>query len=278
MTIASPGYRSSWRPPLLGKRVRRWFAARWNLNLLLAVISIGSILLLWQIAQPLGIPALSRLPPPTEVVASSAKLLRSKLYWEGWQLSVERILSGFIIAQLIGIPIGLMMAMHRASFDTFFPVVEILRPIPPVAWIPISILFWPTRELSVIFIVFLGAFWIVLLNTIGGASNIDPNYRRAALSLGSTQWDLFWRIILPATTPSIMTGMAVGMGIAWEMVVAAEMVAGRTGLGYLLWQSFEVNAIAQCIVCMISIGIAGYLSSELVRMFGRMVAPWQRRH
>lgn len=189
----------------------------------------------------------------------------------------SRITSGFLIAQIVGIPLGLMMAMHRGFFDTTFPVVEILRPIPPVAWIPISIIFWPTRELSVVFIVFLGAFWVVLLNTIGGASNIDPNYKRAALSLGATPRDLFWRIILPATLPSIITGMAVGMGIAWEMVVAAEMVAGRTGLGYLLWQSFEVNAIAQVIVCMISIGIAGYLSSEIIRLFGGFVAPWQRQ-
>ncbi len=165
------------------------------------------------------------------------------------------------------------MAMHRNAFDTMFPVVEILRPIPPVAWIPVSIIFWPTRELSVVFIVFLGAFWIVLLNTIGGASNIEPNYKRAAMSLGSTPRDMFWRIILPATVPSIITGMAVGMGIAWEMVVAAEMVAGRTGLGYLLWQSFEVNAIAQCIVCMISIGIAGYLSSEIIRRVRELCRP-----
>jgi NitT/TauT family transport system permease protein len=190
---------------------------------------------------------------------------------------LRRITSGFLLAQIVGIPLGLMMAMHRASFDTMFPIVEILRPIPPVAWIPVSIVFWPTRELSVIFIVFLGAFWVVLLNTIGGASNIDPNYKRAALSLGSTRRDLFWRIIFPATIPSIVTGMAVGMGIAWEMVVAAEMVAGRTGLGYLLWQSFEINAIAQCIVCMVSIGIAGYLSSEIIRLFGSFVAPWQRQ-
>jgi NitT/TauT family transport system permease protein len=233
--------------------------------------------LLWEFARPLGIPAISNLPPPTEVIQTSASLLTSQLYWEGWALSLRRITSGFLLAQIVGIPLGLMMAMHRASFDTIFPIVEILRPIPPVAWIPVSIVFWPTRELSVIFIVFLGAFWIVLLNTIGGASNIDPNYKRAALSLGSTPGDLFWRIIFPATVPSIVTGMAVGMGIAWEMVVAAEMVAGRTGLGYLLWQSFEINAIAQCIVCMISIGIAGYLSSEIIRLFGSFVAPWQRQ-
>jgi NitT/TauT family transport system permease protein len=260
-----------------GHRLRRWLAARWNLNLLLGSISIGTLVLCWEYARPLGIPGVSNLPPLSEVIRASAKLLTSQLYWDGWGLSLQRITSGFLLAQIVGIPLGLMMAMHRTSFDTMFPIVEILRPIPPVAWIPVSIVFWPTRESSVVFIVFLGAFWIVLLNTIGGASNIDPNYKRAALSLGSTPRDLFWRIILPATVPSIVTGMAVGMGIAWEMVVAAEMVAGRTGLGYLLWQSFEINAIAQCIVCMISIGIAGYLSSEVIRLFGSLVAPWQRQ-
>jgi NitT/TauT family transport system permease protein len=262
----------------LVRRLRRWIAGYWNLNLLLGVISIGSIGLLWEFAEPLGIPAIRNVPPPTEVVRASADLLASSLYWDGWLLSLRRITTGFVIAQIVGIPLGLLMAMHRASFDTAFPIIEILRPIPPVAWIPISIVFWPTRELSVIFIVFLGAFWIVLLNTIGGASNIDPNYKRAALSLGSTPRDLFWRVILPATIPSIVTGMAVGMGIAWEMVVAAEMIASRTGLGYLLWQSFEVNAIAQVIVCMISIGIAGYVSSEIIRQLGGFLAPWQRQH
>jgi NitT/TauT family transport system permease protein len=131
--------------------------------------------------------------------------------------------------------------------------------------------------MSVIFIIFLGAFWIVVLNTIGGASNIDPNYKRAALSLGSKPRDLFWHIILPATLPSIITGMTVGIGIAWEMVVAAEMVAGRNGLGYLLWQSFEINAIARCFVCIVSIGLAGFVSSQLIRVAGRYITPWQWR-
>jgi NitT/TauT family transport system permease protein len=273
--MATPA--ASTRPQTFGTRARRRLAGYWNLNLLLGGLSICSLGLVWEFARPLGLPAIGNLPPPSEVVRASTRLLASDLYWNGWVLSLSRITFGFLIAQIVGIPVGLIMAMHRGFFDTTFPVVEILRPIPPVAWIPISIIFWPTRELSVVFIVSLGAFWIVVLNTIGGASNIDPNYKRAALSLGATPRDLFWRIILPATVPSIITGMAVGMGIAWEMVVAAEMVAGRTGLGYLLWQSFEVNAIAQVIVCMISIGIAGYFSSEIIRLFGGIVAPWQRQ-
>jgi NitT/TauT family transport system permease protein len=256
----------------------RWLSRIFTLEFALGILSIGTIAALWEYAQPLGIPFLRNLPPLSEIGRTSEQLLTSHLYWEGWQSSLQRIIGGFLIAQVVGIPIGLIMAMNRASFETMFPIVEILRPVPPVAWIPISIVFWPTRELSVLFIVFLGAFWIVVLNTIGGAANIDPNYKRAALSLGSKPSDMFWRIILPATVPSIVTGMAVGIGIAWEMVVAAEMVAGRTGLGYLLWQSFEINAIAQCIVCMISIGIAGFLSAQLVRLFGSYVTPWQRRY
>ena len=267
-------------PPNLtrGYRFARWLKSLWGLNLALGVISVSTLAFLWQFANPLGIPGLKDVPPPSAVVVAATDLLVSEQYWTGWLKSFQRIGIGFVIAQFIGIPLGLAMAISRGAFGTIFPIIEILRPIPPVAWIPISIVFWPTREQSVIFIVFLGAFWIVLLNTIGGASNIDSAYKRAALSLGSQPRDLFWKIILPATIPSIVTGMAVGMGISWEMVVASEMIAGDTGLGYLLWQSFQINAISHVIVCMVSIGIAGYFSSGLIRMLGGFAAPWQRLH
>jgi len=264
------------RPGTLFARLRRWVRGFSALNILLGVISLGSIACIWEFAGPLGIPMVKEVPPPSEVLASARDLVVSTQYWKGWLLSFQRIGIGFAIAQLIGIPLGLAMAINRTSFNSIFPIVEILRPIPPVAWIPISIVFWPTREQSVVFIVFLGAFWIVLLNTIGGASNIDRVYKRAALSLGSNSWDLFWKIILPATLPSIVTGMAVGMGISWEMVVASEMIAGDTGLGYLLWQSFQNNALAQVIVLMFSIGFAGYFSSALIRTLGRFATPWRQ--
>ena len=259
-------------------RFVRWLKSLWSLNLLLGVLSLGTIVFIWEFAEPLGIPGIKYVPAPSKVIIAAGDLLTAEQYWTGWGLSFQRIGFGFVLAQLIGIPLGLTMAISRFSFGTIFPVIEILRPIPPVAWIPISIVFWPTREQSVVFIVFLGAFWIVLLNTIGGASAIDRAFKRAALSLGSTPRDLFWKIILPATIPSIITGMAVGMGISWEMVVASEMIAGDTGLGYLLWQSFQIGNIAQVIVCMISIGIAGYFSSALIRALGGFATPWLRLH
>lgn len=260
----------------LGFRFRRWLVGRFNLNLMLGIISLTFFFVFWQFAKDLRVPLVENVPRLTDVIRSSVDLLVAPQYWQGWYLSFRRIALGFVIAQIVGIPLGLGMALNRLSFDTSFPVLEVLRPIPPVAWIPIAIVFWPTREMSVVFIVFLGAFWIVLLNTIGGASTIDISYRRAALSLGSKPRDLFWRIIFPATLPSIFTGMAVGMGISWETVVAAEMIASQTGLGYLLWVSFEINAIGQVIVCMISIGIAGYISSAIIRAIGDLAMPWRR--
>ena len=260
----------------VGLRLRRWAIRRWNLELLLWFISVASCAIIWQYAKAWNIPFLNALPSITDVIAGARDLVTSDKYVEAWGLSMRRITLGFIAAQVVGIPLGLAMAMSRTTFFVAFPIVEMLRPIPPVAWIPVAIIFWPTRELSVIAIVFLGAFWIVLLNTIGGASNIDLAHKRAALSLGSKPKHVFWKIVLPAAVPSIVTGMAVGMGISWEMVVAAEMIAGDNGLGYLLWQSFEINAIDQVIVCMVSIGIAGYVSSAIIRAFGQTLTPWQR--
>jgi NitT/TauT family transport system permease protein len=245
-----------------------------HLELILGTVTLVTLLLVWQFAQQIGIPRVSALRPPTEIIAASIDLVGSRKFWLACYNSLFRVSSGFLLAQFVGIPLGILMATSRNTFNSIFPITEILRPIPPVAWIPISIIFWPTREMSTIFIIFLGAFWIVLLNTVGGASTIDPAYRRAALSLGSSRGDLLRYIILPATLPSIVTGMVIGMGISWEMVVAAEMIAGDTGLGYLLWQSFEINATAQVIVCMFAIGIAGFMSSAIIRKLGRLLTPW----
>jgi NitT/TauT family transport system permease protein len=168
------------------------------------------------------------------------------------------------------------MATSRLTHDLTFPILEILRPIPPLAWVPAAIIFWPTTESSIAFVIFLGAFFTVVLNVLGGARNIDARYVRAALSLGSRRSDIFWKIVLPATLPSIFTGMAVGMGITWEVVVAAEMIAGKSGLGYFTWASYVGGNYPQIIIGMVSIGIAGYLSSGLIRGVGKLLAPWQR--
>jgi NitT/TauT family transport system permease protein len=246
-----------------------------SVHVLRGLISIGGLLLFWELGRRFKLPGLAEVPAPSEVFQVIAASVSEPKFWDNWTASFQRVLSGFILAQIIGIPLGLMMAMSRVFYATTFPLLEIMRPIPPLAWVPASIIFWPTTEASIAFVIFLGAFFTVVINVIGSGRNIDVRYLRAAQSLGSRPMDIFLRIILPAVLPGVFIGMAVGMGITWEVVVAAEMIAGKSGLGYLTWSSYVGGNYPQIIIGMISIGIAGYISSSLIRLLGTIATPWQ---
>jgi NitT/TauT family transport system permease protein len=247
-------------------------------------VATAAFIVLWEAASRTGI---SRIPAPTAVAVTFNDLMRDPSYWFSWYLSTQRVFAGFIVAMLLGIPLGLAMAVSRTFYGTAFPVFEVLRPIPPLAWVPASIIFWPTQELSIVFVTFLGAFYAVVINVIGGAQSIDTRYYQAARSMGSSSWDIFRRIILPGTLPSVIVGATVGIGIAWAVVVAAEMISGGGsagsmggakggGLGFFIWNSYVGGSYTQIVVGMISIGIAGYISSALLRKLGELVTPWLR--
>ena len=251
------------------------------------IASILIFLILWEIGfrfhEWFGImlPFVGKIDAPTLVVARWREVVLQPGYWESWYLSFGRVFFGFLVAQVIGIPFGLAMAVNKNFRGLFFPPFEILRPIPPLAWVPASIIFWPTTELSIMFVTFLGAFYTVVINVLGGARSIDIQYLRAAQSMGATRWDLFRKIILPGTMPSIFIGAAVGMGITWEVVLAAEMISGGGqqsggGLGFFIWSSYMGGVMDQVIVGMISIGLAGYISSSLIRYLGHISMPWRR--
>jgi NitT/TauT family transport system permease protein len=175
------------------------------------------------------------------------------------------------------------MAVSKTFNSLWFPSFEVLRPIPPLAWVPVAIIFWPTQELSIGFVTFLGAFFTVVINVVGGAKSIDGRFFQAAQAMGASQWDIFRRVVLPATLPSIVVGSSVGMGITWNVVVAAEMISGGGGsgsgggLGFFIWNSYVGGSYEQIVVGMISIGIAGYACSELLRALGGFATPWLRR-
>ena len=233
--------------------------------------------------KPLYLPWIGAIPAPTEVLVTWAKIVTDVTYWQSWYVSLLRVLAGFIAAMIVGIPFGLLLAVNRTAFGVGFPLFEVLRPIPPLAWVPASIIFWPTQELSIGFVIFLGAIFTIVINVVGGARSIDLRYFQAARSMGSSQWDIFRRIILPGTLPSIVVGCEVGMGITWNVVVAAEMISGGGsqvggtsggGLGFFIWNSYVGGSYEQVVIGMISIGIAGYVSSELLRALGKRVTPW----
>ena len=254
-----------------------------------ALIALVVFLLLWELGarskQWLGysLPWIGQVPAPSAVLRVWAGLLTNRGYWESWYLSLFRVLLGFVAAMVIGIPLGLLMAVSKTFNSLSFPSFEILRPIPPLAWVPVSIIFWPTQELSIAFVTFLGAFFTVVINVVGGAKSIDGRFFQAAQSMGASQWDIFRRVVLPATLPSIVVGSSVGMGITWNVVVAAEMISGGGGsgsgggLGFFIWNSYVGGSYEQIVVGMISIGIAGYACSEVLRALGGLATPWLQK-
>jgi len=231
----------------------------------------------------------SELVDPTRFLRGGEVLLTTGLGMGGGPRAQAAYVGQLARAELAALGVGLGFAFEatppavlEAADRAGFPVFEVLRPIPPLAWVPASIIFWPTQELAIIFITFLGAFYTIVINVLGGARSIDVRYFQAAQSMGSSSWDIFRRVILPGTLPSSVVGSAVGMGITWEVVVAAEMISGGGsqqagvggGLGFFIWNSYVGGSYEQIVVGMISIGIAGFISSELLRWGGRYATPW----
>lgn len=277
-------------PPRQGnKTLLRWRKKLLSRASLRAIISLAVFVVLWEIGSRsqewIGwtMPWIGQVPAPSAVLAVWIGLLGDVGYWHSWWLSLTRVLAGFVAAMVIGIPLGLLMAVSRTFYGLSFPSFEVLRPIPPLAWVPISIIFWPTQELSIAFVTFLGAFFTVVINVVGGAKSIDGRYFQAAQAMGASQWDIFRRVVLPATLPSIVVGSSVGMGITWNVVVAAEMISGGGGsgsgggLGFFIWNSYVGGSYEQIVVGMISIGIAGYACSEVLRALGGYATPWLQK-
>lgn len=274
----------------MGKRTFGLVQILRSRSTLRAILSIATFLILWELGARskawfgFTVPWVGNVPAPTAVLEAWTGLVTDVGFWQSCYKSLMRVLAGFVAAMVFGIPLGLAMAVSKTFNGISFPTFEILRPIPPLAWVPASIIFWPTQELSIAFVTFLGAFFTVVINVVGGAKAIDVRYFQSAQAMGASQWDIFRRIVLPGTVPSIVVGASVGMGITWEVVVAAEMISGGGGsangsgggLGFLIWNSYVGGSYEQIVVGMISIGIAGYICSEGLRRTGVLFTPWLR--
>ena len=264
-------------PPLTPSALSLFFRKKVATKpLLRGIISLVTFTVVWEISTIYDLPIIGNVPAPSSVIVTLFAQFKEAYYWYSWGDSMMRIFVGFIIAQIIGVPLGLFLGANRKAREIIFPIFEIMRPVPPLAWVPVSVIFWPSAEMSMIFVTFLGAFFTVVLNIVEGITSIDVRFIRAAYSLGSSRGDIFWRVMLPASLPSVVVGMTVGMGITWAVVVAAEMIATNTGLGYLTWRGYVAGEYPLIVVGMMSIGIAGYFSSALIRLIGNRFTPWLR--
>jgi len=215
-------------------------------------------------------------PSPSLVFESFTKAMHDIKFFHHVTLSCRRILIGFSIAAVIAVPLGLIMGRFRFARDVIFPVSEIMRPIPAIAWVPMSIMLWPSNEESIVFITFLGSFFPILLNTLHGMATVDPVLVRASQCLGAKEFSIFREVYFPAALPNIFTGLTVGMGVAWVSLIAAEMISGQFGIGYFTWEAYSLVQYPDIALGMISIGVLGLASSATIRGLGRLIMPWSR--
>jgi len=249
-----------------------------------AAIRVGSILsfvVVWWLFSKYGVTFgnidTSRWPTPVEVFLASKVMLTEELAItlnHSWT-SLYRVLVGFFLAAILGIPLGLGIGANRLVEDAAFPVIEVLRPIPPLAWIPVILIVFGIQK-TMFFITFIGALFPIVLNTISGVDSVQKVEVRAARCLGASRWKVFKEVIIPKSLPSIFTGLAIGMGISWISIVAAEMVAGKLGLGYFIWSSYNTLNYSDVVFGMISLGILGYVCSTAIRVVGDRSMPWSK--
>jgi len=263
-------------PPSHAKRPRLpWRSLRTAFG---AALSLGGLLLFWHLAVKYRLDFYIRftnIPAPAAVWDDAQNLFGNARFQKHMLLSLRRIFLGFAIASVLGVAMGLVLGRFKAVRELVFPALEVLRPIPAIAWVPMSIMLWPSNEVSIVFITFLGAFFPILLNTMQGVQAVDKVLIRAAQSLGVTQRALFFEVILPGALPHVFTGLALGMGVAWVSLIAAEMISGQFGIGYFTWEAYSLVRYSEIALGMIVIGVLGLACSGLIRLVGRSVMPWQ---
>ena len=191
-------------------------------------------------------------------------------------ISIKRVLSGFILAGAVGVPLGILMGYYPVVMDLFDIVIELLRPIPPLAWVPLALAWFGIGETSMLFIIFIGAFFPILLNTIAGVKGVPKILIETAQTLGAKEKDILLKVVIPASLPTILTGLRIGAGIAWMCVVAAEMLPGSSaGLGYLIMYAYYLSKIDVVIACMIIIGVIGLILDRGLRYIEDRYFKWR---
>jgi NitT/TauT family transport system permease protein len=242
------------------------------------------LLLFWETFSRSGLIPPALLPAPSRVfvtwmdwifgIDESAQTNSGRWVFDALASSL-RVFAGYLIAALSGIVLGVAIGWWRWVENMIEPTIQMLRPIPPVSWIPLAIIWFGIANKPAIFLVFLGAFFPILMNVIHGVKTTDRNLLRAAAMAGASESDLLRFVILPAAMPSIFAGLRIGIGTAWMLTVTAEMVAVKSGLGYVLWDSYYFLRYDLVIASMVSIGLLGFLADYLIKLVMKSVLRWQ---
>jgi nitrate/nitrite transport system permease protein len=234
------------------------------------VVVIALLLLIWEL---LCRKAGSALPPPSKIVVSSWELIAHPFYDRGgldkglfWHLSasLQRVALGYALASAAGIALGTLVGQSVWAMRGLDPIFQVLRTVPPLAWLPLSLAAFRDGQPSAIFVIFITAIWPIIINTAVGIRNIPQDYRNVALVLRLNHLEFFWKIMIPSAAPYIFTGLRIGIGLSWLAIVAAEMLIGGVGIGFFIWDAWNSSLISDIIVALIYVGLIGFVLDRVV--------------
>jgi nitrate/nitrite transport system permease protein len=241
----------------------------------LAVLTL--FLLIWQV---LASRAGSSLPPPTQVFTDSRDLILHPFFDNGGTdkglgfhilASLSRVAIGYAIAAVVGVGLGTLVGQSVYFMRGFDPIFQVLRTVPPLAWLPISLAAFRDGQPSAIFVIFITAVWPIIINTAAGIRNIPQDYRNVARVLQLNPYEYFTKIMVPAAAPYIFTGLRIGVGLSWLAIVAAEMLIGGVGIGFFIWDAWNSSLISDIIVALVYVGLVGFVLDRIIAFAGNIV-------
>ncbi|HTZ80678.1 MAG TPA: ABC transporter permease [Stellaceae bacterium] len=251
-----------------------WLRAR--LALALKILSICGFLGLWSAATELHWISPIFLPSPAAVARAAGKLMSTGELWDAVLASSRRVFLGFAVAAVIAVPLGIVMGVWWPAKAIVDPFVSLLRPLPSITWIPLSILWLGIGEPQKVAIVFMGSWIYILLYTLESTKRVDPLLIRAARNLGASDFAIMREVILPGALPGILSGLKVTLAISWSCVISAEMVAAQSGLGALIWFAKDWGNLSLVLVGMVGISITVLVADAIAEQIERLLLPWER--
>ena len=239
------------------------------------VVGLALLLGVWQLLSSLGVLNALLMPSPARIAGAAFDLARQGVLLDHTIASLVRVLTGFLMAAVAGVALGVILGLSQVLADLFRPIVETLRPIPPIAWTPIAILWFGIGDAPSYFLVFIGAIFPIFINTFSAVRSIDRRHVHAALCLGASRSLVLRDVVVPSALPLIFPGLRIGLGVGWMCVVAAELIAAQSGLGYMIQQSRMLLQTQNVVTGMLTIGIVGFLMSALMTWIERRLIPWR---
>lgn len=244
-------------------------------DMFLASLIIPFVLIvLWQLAANEGAINIQLFPSPAKIGQALLKTIETGKLQANILISLKRVVIGYLYGAVLGIIVGVLLGLSKKAYRLFSFLLEILRPIPIIAWVPVLIMILGIGEVSKIIVIMIGSFWSIFLNTYDGIRNLDAKYLEVSNMFMKSRTETVLRVMLPAALPSIFTGLRIGIGSAWISVIGAELIASSAGLGYMISYSREMAQPANMYVAVFIIGIIGYLINAILKIIEKKALRW----